>query len=139
MHPAQIAAVSCGGTPRQAYIYDVTSHLRVATLDESGSIAGSPSPIRAERSSRGVLSTAWGPSDDLLLWGSTLWDLRMPKVTGACCRHAALTGWEGAGGDAGDKFHVAAYQHFDAAGPTAEHLMSEWNFSKPSAEHVLTP
>ena len=82
MHPSQIAAVSCSGTPRQAYIYDVTSHLRVATLDESGSIAGSPSPIRAERSSRGVLSTAWGPSDDLLLWGSTLWDLRMPKVTG---------------------------------------------------------
>ena len=44
------------------------------------SSAGIVSPSRAERAGRSALSAAWSPSDDLVMWGSTLWDLRVPKV-----------------------------------------------------------
>ncbi|GAX77992.1 hypothetical protein CEUSTIGMA_g5434.t1, partial [Chlamydomonas eustigma] len=75
----QVAAVSCSGMPRQAYIYDVTTHTKVSTLQDS-ILMGGPSPSRSERSGRAVLSAAWSPADDLLLWGCTLWDLRVPKA-----------------------------------------------------------
>jgi hypothetical protein len=76
---AQVSAVSSSGTPRHAYIYDVASHQRLATLADSAS-ASSPSPLSAERAQRSALTTAWSPADDLVLWGCTLWDPRMPQV-----------------------------------------------------------
>ena len=92
----QVAAVSCSGViPRQAFIYDVTSQAILSTLLEPTGGAGAgggaggpllegPSPLRAggRSSGRSVLSAAWSPTDDLIMWGSTLWDLRVPKVRG---------------------------------------------------------
>ena len=82
----QVSAVSCSSSvPRQAFIFDVTTHARLMALQEAPGMygnAGLASPSRAERAGRSALSAAWSPSDDLIMWGSTLWDLRVPKVGG---------------------------------------------------------
>jgi hypothetical protein len=65
--------------PRRALIYDAATGAQLAELDDSAAAAlarggGQPGADRG----RGAAAACFGPTGELLLWGTTLWDPRVP-------------------------------------------------------------
>ncbi|WIA37199.1 hypothetical protein OEZ86_014151 [Tetradesmus obliquus] len=91
----QLVGVAVGSSPRQARVYDLTTGEVIATLDEaaaaaaaagtaggaSGGAAGAAGGGAAAGGGefvRGAASACFSPSGELVLWGATLWDPRVP-------------------------------------------------------------
>ncbi|KAF6254728.1 hypothetical protein COO60DRAFT_1703166 [Scenedesmus sp. NREL 46B-D3] len=99
MNPAatQLVGVAVGSSPRQARVYDLNTGEVIATLDEAAAAAavaagtagggggaaasgaaGGGAAAGGGEIVRGAASACFSPSGELVLWGATLWDPRVP-------------------------------------------------------------
>ncbi len=65
--------------PRRALIYDVATGRQLAALDDAAAaLARSAGQGPGADRGRGAAAACFSPTGELLLWGTTLWDPRVP-------------------------------------------------------------